>query len=499
MYICEVCNIQRNLDYTKFYLSKDTSIVTDTFNLTNETKEKFEGLSKISTAIITRQAQGCNYIRLINFDINTDTINFSRNYIKIIDTYKLPTDTISLNLGHNIIRAITYIPPNTEHLNISHNPIYELPILPERLKRLKVNDCRLTEISSFPDTLSYINADNNNLYLLPDNLLQCINLVDLTYENNPNLVVTPDQLDFIEQQFENIRIQEVQQQETQQIRTNILETNTPTIYNYGQNVHNSKINGDLRKSITNLYNKLKNKKAIKMVNNAQMNKQITNIKDKLTSYDIDAEHKHLNKYNRYAGITNPGKRNIIDTLIDYSNVHNKKHAELDLTLYEIIMLWWYSIKDLDKSVIKEIVNIVKSDVSDMNQICYTGKIGRLINSLSGFVDEVNIGITINQQLEARYDIYKTEVSNAKILDDNEKLFFVLYKMYDTYDIDCITTKVSNYNNRDTTTIREWLKAMYDLCDIDKDVCFSKITKCCKTMNIKLNISLDDFYNNVSLL
>jgi hypothetical protein len=47
----------------------------------------------------------------------------------------------------------------------------------------------------------------------------------------------------------------------------------------------------------------------------------------------------------------------------------------------------------------------------MKSICLTGKIGRLINSLSGFTELVEIGITLNQQLTAKHSIYTKKLSD----------------------------------------------------------------------------------------
>ena len=50
----------------------------------------------------------------------------------------------------------------------------------------------------------------------------------------------------------------------------------------------------------------------------------------------------------------------------------------------------------------------------MNTVCFTGKIGRLVNSLSGFIEEVNIKISINQQIQAKYSIVKRILENEGI-------------------------------------------------------------------------------------
>ena len=85
----------------------------------------------------------------------------------------------------------------------------------------------------------------------------------------------------------------------------------------------------------------------------------------------------------------------------------------------------------------------------------------------------------------RYMIYKSR-----------DIFYCIQNIISAMSI-FLSLKTNQYNKQDRKIIREWLTAMYELCDINKDKCFPKITACCNTMNIKFNISLDDFYDNIS--
>ena len=72
---------------------------------------------------------------------------------------------------------------------------------------------------------------------------------------------------------------------------------------------------------------------------------------------------------------------------------------------------WKIIEKKDKEIGDEICRIIYNEIDDMYTVCFTGKIGRLVNSLSGFVEEVNIKININQQIQAKYAVVKKTLEN----------------------------------------------------------------------------------------
>ncbi len=66
----------------------------------------------------------------------------------------------------------------------------------------------------------------------------------------------------------------------------------------------------------------------------------------------------------------------------------------------------------------------------MMSICFTGRISRLINCLSGLDDAVNIGISENAQVQAKYNVIYKELIKNFDADELEYNILFKYKFYD---------------------------------------------------------------------
>jgi hypothetical protein len=82
LFICELCYLTDDVNYSKFELSTNDRLISKTFNIDEKSSVYFNKLSKDLDAIISHKINGCQYIRLIHFTIETTKLNLSINYIK---------------------------------------------------------------------------------------------------------------------------------------------------------------------------------------------------------------------------------------------------------------------------------------------------------------------------------------------------------------------------------------------------------------------------------
>ena len=152
----------------------------------------------------------------------------------------------------------------------------------------------------------------------------------------------------------------------------------------------------------------------------------------------------------------------IEDIKEMIRIHPNIHSQIKLSLSDLFILWLNKVEQFKDDTFKEVVHILKSDIVEMKTVCLTGKIGRLINSLSGFTNAVQIGITINQQLIAKQHNYSKKIENIKDLNENEKYLIILHWLY----IDYYMENKMNYSKKEKDNINEWLKSLYELVDFD---------------------------------
>ena len=128
------------------------------------------------------------------------------------------------------------------------------------------------------------------------------------------------------------------------------------IFNDTQNVHNNSIQKSIKESIQNLLN-------------------------------LDTSKYKLN-YLEYDDIDSDTKR----ALVEYSN-DQSIHSILNVTFEEILKQVLFCISTFDSPIQIDIKNRLKEEMLDADCKCFTGRINRLINTLSGYTNLVKITIS----------------------------------------------------------------------------------------------------------
>jgi Leucine-rich repeat (LRR) protein len=311
----------------------------------------------------------CSYNELISLpeNIGSNWTNLSHfncfaNYLELLPE----------NIGENWT--------NVTHFSCNNN---QLTLLPENIGETWTNlthfDCYSNQLTSLPENISenwtnltHFNCHNNQLNSLPLSLMNCHNLRNILYYGN-EIDNLPIQL----MRFIN-RIRQV-------------NTNGLNIYNDNQNVHNSNIQLSIKQSIENITTR-------------------TDLpefdKDKLITIIVDDK-----------------VLNCKEQLIEYIN-DDSIHSLLLLTFGEVL---WYVLmtikKDFSVEEQEEIKKILNTDMSDALCKCFTGRISRVVNCLSGFSPLVNIQIKDESQIGNIIVIIKEQLGDEYSVEKHKKLVY----------------------------------------------------------------------------
>lgn len=357
-----------------------------------------------------------NRIRYIeSLPKNLEYINCSYGYLEFFPFYQNMLNLRHLDISHNLLKAMPSLPPNLEYLRCDDNPIGRLPqTLPTNLQHLFCNTCQLRELpTEIPQTLISLDIRHNNITHLPRSILNCQNLTELTYEYNPRIIVDEDVLEWIDNVFHNIH--------NNGNNGNNIGTATgqakPTLYDDGQNVHDTKIQKDIYENIQKL---LKDKPELKDVN------------------------KCLIEFRNIVGFNE-----VFMKMVEMCQT-TFIHSLIGITFGGCFIYVWNRIR---KSKHKnEICKILYNEIPEMKQVCFTGRVSRLVNILMGFEEDMKISIDINQQINAKYNV----VSKAydKLRSMNEHL---AYNIACYYHLKELLEEIKVDNN----TINVWITPFQD--------------------------------------
>lgn len=421
MSIIELCDLtnSNHLIYPNFKLSKIMK-PNETYPLTRQNVHRLKEINE-HNAILSqpgRDGFGRKINRLTYSLPNVNDIDFSRNYIKSIPKGFLPNNTRKLNISHNILFNIDGIIQNTNELrslNCSHNAIKSIPPLPRNLENLKSNNCNLQSIPELPNTLQTLIINDNNIDRIPNSILQCNNLNDLNYENNPNIQVSEEILEFIQNIFERIRERRERNQLINEVRQG-LDNTKRTVANDSQNVHDVKV----RVEVANAIKKLMQDKC--EISEYDALKQF----GKVIGADVEQEVFDNNKKSCFGtkkkNNNNLHKVNDIQEFdvnnwsVNFSNNPNEDYeylkkvysyptkCSISEATFPILFKYFWNRLVQSKNREDILKVFIKEDIPEMKIVCFVGRISRVINCLSGFFDDISVGISLKQQIELKYNI-----------------------------------------------------------------------------------------------
>jgi Leucine-rich repeat (LRR) protein len=340
---------------------------------------------------------GSNWTNLTEFNCSFNKLtslpkNIGSNWTNLTEFY-CSNNQLSLlpeNIGENWT--------NVTHFSCGNNKLNSLPEnIGNNWTNLRSFNCYNNQLKSLPENigetwtnLTLFNCRDNQLTSLPLSLMNCHNLGYINYDNN---------------EIDNLPIQLLRFIN----RIDQANTNNLNIYNDSQNVHNSNIQLSIKKSIENITVRLDLPKFDK---------------DKLISIVIDDK-----------------VLNCKEQLVEYIN-DDYIHSLLLLTFGEVL---WYVLMTINNDFSieeqEEIKKILNTDMNDALCKCFTGRISRVVNCLSGFSPLVNIQIKDESQIGNIIVIIKKQLGDEYSVEKHKEM---VYKelVERRFDID---------------TINEWLE------------------------------------------
>ena len=255
---------------------------------------------------------------------------------------------------HLSLNKLTHLPVEIGQLT----QLTELILYGNNITQLPVEIGQLTQ-------LTRLYLQNNKLTHLPVEIGQLTQLISLHLSDN-----------MIENILNPIIQRVIQRIENRQRR----QPNGNTIYTDKQNVHSSSIQQSIKDSINNLMN----------------------------SYVLDYPLTYLDW-----SVLNQKTKEIITEYIDCNDIHTM----LNITFKELFTAVVIEMDKLSPDLQIEIQKRLNEEMQDSECKCFTGRISRLVNCLSGYSDKVRIQISENEEINNIISVImsKRELKTIEVL------------------------------------------------------------------------------------
>jgi len=283
-------------------------------------------------------------------------------------------------------------------LHLYNNKLTNLPAEIGQLTQLTTLHLSLNKLTHLPveigqlTQLTELILYGNNITQLPVEIGQLTQLTRLFLQNN-NITHLPVEIGQLTQLIslhlsdniiENI-LNPIIQRVIQRIE-NIKKINKDTIYTDRQNVHSSSIQQSIKDSIYRLMN----------------------------SYIVDYPLTYLDW-----SVLNQKTKEIITEYMDCNDIHTM----LNITFKELFIALVIEMDKLSPDLQIEIQKRLNEEMQESECKCFTGRISRLVNCLSGYSDKVCIQITENEEINNIISVImsKRGMKTIEILKDEVNL------------------------------------------------------------------------------
>jgi Leucine-rich repeat (LRR) protein len=343
-----------NVLYNCNYLNITTLIISapQNIDLILSHLHKFENVN-----ILYLNGNQLKEIKNLDKLINLKKLNLSNNEITCINGLENLINLEILCLGLNKITEINGLEKlvNLKVLSIYYNQIVEIKGL-NKLDNLKFLNLSSNFINDIKELCNLVNLEqlylgDNNITDLPLNLCNLTNIIIIRYYHNPI-----DHISLPVDRWLNRRI------------TNNI------IYNDKQNVHNHHIQKTFQNSLNNI---LKDKPLI----------DLQTVKQEIINNEI---------------LTEQTKREILNYCDDPT-----EHLTYLITYSDLLIYVWNRINNNI-----EILKVLNQEISDGLCMCFTGRLTRLLNTLTGFYNDIELQISNNEQITNIIMSLKNNINNV---------------------------------------------------------------------------------------
>ena len=271
-----------------------------------------------------------------------------------------------------------------QYLYCSYNQLTSLPSELELFTQLQIFDCSYNQLTSLPTELGLctqlhrLYCDNNQLTSLPTELGLCTQLRTLVCFGN-NLTSLPTELGLCTQlqylDYSNNPIEYIPPNIVRLLNRNM---NTQHIYNDTQSVHNHSIQQGIRNGIMYLLTK---KPTITL---DELTQQI------LTEPILSEQSKRL--------------------LMEYTE-NEEVHSIFNITFKELLLNVISHVNTFDTTMQHNFFEILNTEITDSECKCFTGRLSRLVNSLNGLDEHIQVHISENEQIGNIIIVCKNKINS----------------------------------------------------------------------------------------
>lgn len=328
-----------------------------------------------------------SFNRLVNWNPenplpNLKKLDISHNRIqniKLRDCDKL----LYLSIHDNQLRQIDLdkFQPMLVHIELQNNFLRRLPSLPPGLKYLDITHNEIENLSAFPPTLEVLYCGQNQLTYLDElSLMNCKNLSNLDYQGNSHLKVSGAFLDWIEGQFHHLYKTGMRERQIEDIRRGNRDS-FQTIYNTPQNVH------IFEDGLVLSCNKL-------IYGHPEWNSWLPG------SLDVLIEE---------AGIW--GIPQDVCALIAEEWDMQSNNGRIAARIGDLWCAVWVRLRRMRRKERSIVLDILTREVREVHNVCFTGRIGRILTILQNFDEDVQIVLPISEQIVGRLYVLRKRMED----------------------------------------------------------------------------------------
>ena len=311
----------------------------------------------------------------IQYLVQLQELNLSNNQITKISKeikYLIQLQIFYLydNQIKEIPKEIQYL-TQLQNLSLAKNQITKIPEEIKyltQLRELYLNNNQITKVFqeiTYLTQLRQLYLGDNQITEIPLEIINLRNLRYLNYNNNP---------------IDNLNNPIVHRFIT---RIRNRGGNIHNLYNDGQNIHSSLIQQSIKQSIINLLQEIK-----KPLDYDYLNDQIFTAETKMA-------------------------------LTEYCN-DSSVHSELECTFSDVLSAVLLEINKFSPNVQIEVKKRINEEMNDAECKCFTGRLSRIVNSLSGYSDKVIIKISSAEEIGNIITLMKSKYVSIDDIKNNVK-------------------------------------------------------------------------------
>lgn len=306
-----------------------------------------------------------------------------------------------VHLGDNQLQKleIDKFPETLEKLELQNNFLNEIPELPPQIVYLDVTNNRFQKLSNFPSTLEVLYCGKNQLEEWDEHgLMECKNLRDLDYQGNPNLEVSGAFLDWIEVQFRHLYETGERDKQVDAIRKGN-RSNFRTVYDNPQNVHLFEDN-----LVTSCERLIHGHPEW----DSWLPKSQEELLEEAASWGIPQD---------------------VCLLIKEEWGMSSAESKIRETLGELWCAVWVRLRRMRRKEREPVLTILTHEVREVHNVCFTGRVGRILTILQGFDEAVQIVLPISEQILGRLHVLRTKLEEYPFAEDTIPYLWELECMF----------------------------------------------------------------------